>query len=253
MSTKLSKGRRGLRPHLPPRYGLGNRRVVIILGPPGSGKGTQAELIAERTDLYHLESSEVLEESFNQKKGPKFIKIEGKKYYFSEEKNIWQGGILCSPSFVAHLIKNKVKKLFLMGENLIFSGNPRSLAEAKIFIPLLEKLYGAGNIKIFLLKQKPETSVIRNSRRKICQLLRHPILYSKGTINLKYCPLDGSKLIKRKGLDDPKIIKIRLKEYRERTLPMVDFIKREGLKITEINAENSVAKVFGNIMKAMVK
>ena len=223
------------------------------MGPPGSGKGTQAELIAEKTDLYHLESSEVLEESFNQKKGPKFIKIEGKKYYFSEEKNIWHKGILCSAPFVAQLIKDRVEKLFLMGENLIFSGNPRSLAEAKTFIPLLEKLYGAGNIKIFLLKQKSETSIIRNSRRKICQLLRHPILYSKGTMDLKYCPLDGSRLIRRKGLDDPEIIKVRLEEYKERTLPMVDFIKREGLKITEINAENSVAKVFGNIMKAMTR
>lgn len=228
-----------------------NPEVIIILGPPGSGKGTQAELLAEKTDLYHFETSEVLEESFNQKGGGKFIEVGGKKYYFSDEKKNWKSGLLCSPPFVIVLVKKKIKELFKSGKSLIFSASPRTLYEGKELIPLFKKLYGASNIKILLFKQNPEVSIWRNSRRRICELLRHPILYTKETVNLKICPLDGSKLIKRGGLDNPKTIKIRLKEYQERTLPLIGYLKKKGFKIKEINAEQPVADIFKDVLKAL--
>ena len=53
------------------------------------------------------------------------------------------------------------------------------------------------------------------------------ILYSKETENLTSCPLDGSKLIRRKGLDDLETLKVRLKEYKERTFPLLDYFKEE--------------------------
>jgi adenylate kinase family enzyme len=71
-------------------------KVIILMGPPGSGKGTQAELLAERLNLFHLETSKILEEKFKEKtKGE--ILIEGKKYSFSKEKKLWEEGKLCSP------------------------------------------------------------------------------------------------------------------------------------------------------------
>ncbi len=112
-------------------------------------------------------------------------------------------------------------------------------------------LAGLENIKVILLKLSAEESIYRNSHRKICELMRHPVLHNKETIKLTICPLDGSKLQKRKGLDDPETIKIRLKEYQEKTLPVINYFKKEGLKIREVNGEQSVAEVFKDILRAI--
>ena len=131
------------------------------------------------------------------------------------------------------------------------AGSPRTVHEGKTVMPFLEKLYGKGNIKIILIQVSAKESIFRNSHRRICELMRHPILYSKETKKLKFCPLDGSKLIRRKGLDDPKTIRIRLKEYREKTLPLVKYLEERKLKVKKINGEGSVSKIFERILKVL--
>ena len=81
--------------------------------------------------------------------------------------------------------------------------------------------------------------------------MRHPIIYNEETIHLTKCPLDGSSLIKRKGLDEPETIKVRLREYKERTFPLVECFKRQGLKVKEVFGSGSVAEVFEDISKAI--
>jgi len=228
-------------------------KIIILLGPPGSGKGAQAELLSKEMNLYYFETSKILEEKFNaQTVGPKTaIKIEGKKYYFSKEKKLWKEGILCSPPFVTYLVSEKIKALFREGKSLILSGSPRTLYEGERLVPLLKKLYGKENISVILIEQDAQASIFRNSHRRICELMRHPILYTKETAGLKQCPLDGSKLLKRKGLDAPETIKVRLKEYQERTYPLVALFKKQGLEVKKVNGEQSVAKVFKDILKVL--
>jgi adenylate kinase family enzyme len=131
------------------------------------------------------------------------------------------------------------------------AGSPRTLFEGKIIIPLLEKLYGKENIKVIFLEISPQETIFRNSHRLICQLMRHPILYSKETIKLKKCPLDGSKLLKRGKLDKPETIKVRLKEYQERTFPLIEYFKKEGIEIKEIDGFPPPVVVFKNILKSL--
>jgi len=232
------------------KHSNSQKLVIILFGPPGSGKGTQGELLAERFNLYYFETSKILEETFTGKLGEKnFLEIEGKKYYFQNEKKLWQEGKLCSPPFVTYLVMEKIKELHREGKGLILSGSPRTVYEGERVIPLLKKLYGLENIKVILLEQKEKTTIWRNSRRRICQLMRHSILSTKKEfLNLKYCPLDGSKLIKRKGLDSPETIKVRLKEYKERTFPLIEFLKKENIKIWKIDAEKSPEQVFKKIV-----
>lgn len=235
-------------------FNLQKQKVIIILGPPGSGKGVQAQLLSDKLSFYYFETSKILEESFAQKRArgrPRFISVGKEKYYFENEKKLWQEGKLCSPPFVTFLVVEKIKQLHKQGKSLIISGSPRTLYEGEKIVPLLKKLYKKENVSVFLLEQGAETSIFRNSHRRICRLVRHPILYSKETANLKKCPLDGSKLLRRKGLDDPKTIKIRLKEYQERTLPLIKLFKKQGLKTRKINGERAVADVFNDILKAL--
>ena len=63
--------------------------------------------------------------------------------------------------------------------------------------------------------------------------------------------MDGSKLIKRKGLDDPEVIKIRLKEYKERTFPLMEYFREQGIEVNKINGEQTVVNAHKDILKAI--
>jgi len=224
--------------------------VIIILGPPGSGKGTQAELLAEKLNLYHLETSEIIEKNLAAAKKGDFVKVGDKKYFLLEEKKLREAGKWMSPPLIAFWGKEKIKALAKEGKGIVFSGSPKTLYEAEEVTPLLKKLYGSLNIKIILIEQSPEVSILRNSKRRICQLMRHSILYTKETSRLKRCPFDGSELVFRED-SSPEIIKSKLKEFKERTLPIIDYFKKQDFEVKKINGEQSVADVFQDILKSI--
>jgi len=229
------------------------KQVVILFGPPGAGKGTQAELLAEKLNLYYFETSKILEEKFKEAEDlpetQRIIEEDGQKFDILDEKTRWKEGKLCSPPFVSHLVAEKIKELFNEGKSLVIAGSPRTLYEAKKIIPILADLYGKEHIKVILINISAETTIFRNSHRRICELMRHPILYNEETKNLTICPLDGSKLVRREGLDDPETIKVRLKEYKERTFPVIEYFKENGFPVSEVNGEQTVADVFKDIME----
>jgi adenylate kinase len=231
------------------------KQAIILIGPPGAGKGTQAELLADKLGLYHFETSRILEQKF---KGAdslppdskeRIVKVGNEEYDMSKELEIWKTGRLCSPPFVVFLVKEKIKELFSQDKSLVFSGSPRTLFEGKELAPFLKDLYGPENVSVISINISPEATIFRNSHRRICELMRHSILYSKETEKLSMCPLDGSKLVRREGLDDPETIKVRLKEYKERTLPLIEYLETENLKMIKIKGEQSVSDVFKDILK----
>jgi len=226
------------------------KQVIIIFGSPGAGKGTQAELLKDKLGFYYFETSKILEREF---KNPseKSIEINGEKFDASDEKKLWMEGKLCSPPFASYLVEKHIRKLAEQGESLILAGSPRTVYEGERVIPLLRELYGRENIKVVLINISAKEAIFRNSHRRICELMRHPILYNKETEKLTICPLDGSKLIRRKGLDDPEIIKIRLKEYVNRTYPVIDIFEKQHIKVQKINGEQFVAAVHADTLKAI--
>ncbi len=219
------------------------------MGPPGAGKGTQGQLLAEKLNLYYFETSKILEEEFKKKRG--VYEIDGKKYSVAKEYKRWIHGKLCSPPFVTFLVQQKIKELAQQKRNLVLAGSPRTVFEGEKIIPLLIELYGKESIKVFLLEISPKDSLFRNSHRRICELMRHPILWLKENQKLKKCPLDGSRLLRRKGLDDPETIKVRLKEYKEKTLPLIEYFKKQKLKVIKIDGSPPPAIVFEKILKAL--
>ena len=71
-----------------------NLSVIFLFGPPGAGKGTQAELLADRENLHYLESSKVIEFNIMKAERGGFEVIHGKKYSLVREKELWRKGIL---------------------------------------------------------------------------------------------------------------------------------------------------------------
>src|SRR3989344_4665730 len=145
------------------------KQVIILFGPPGAGKGTQAELLADKLGYYHFESSKVIEACFKNESSDKVFEIEGQSYKIKDEKSKWEQGLLNSPPFVVFLMAEKIKELAQMQKSVIFSGSPRTVYEAEREIPLLKKLYGQNNIKFILLEIGAETTIFRNSNRRICE------------------------------------------------------------------------------------
>ncbi len=227
-----------------------NKKVIIILGPPGSGKGTQAELLAEKFGFFQWETSSIVGGIIERAKKGDFVKIEGKKYFFEDQAEIRRKGLLWDGCFTFYFSKKKLEELAKEGKGIVMSGSPRDKEEAKRLIPLLKKLFGAKNIVMIALKLTPETTIWRNSYRRECELATHSILYTKETKRLTRCPLDGSKLMHRKD-DDPQAIKTRLEQYKAKTFPVFEVFRKQGIRVKEINGEQSVADVFEDILKAL--
>ena len=227
-----------------------NKAAIVILGAPGSGKGTQANLLSEKFGFYHLETSNLLEKIFAETNSKSSVQIHGQEYYLEKERKLWLTGQLCSLPFVFFQIQEKIKETFQRNIGVILSGSPRTLEEAKKLTPFLEDLYGKNNIYVFFLDISLEQSIWRNSHRRICKLMRHPILYNKETKGLSRCPLDGSELIRRK-LDKPEIIRKRFSVFKKQTLPVLDYLKEQECVVNKINGEQSVADVFSDISKIL--
>jgi len=227
------------------------KQIIIILGPPGAGKGTQASLVSDKMGFFYIETSKIIEHKVMNAKEGEYETVDNKEYNLLKEKKKWEEGILTSPLLVSFWINNKIRQLSEQGESIVFAGSPRTVPESEKVMPVMIELYGKENIKIVLLELKAEDSIYRNSHRRICELMRHPILFNKETECLTMCPLDGSKLIKREKLDDPEVIKVRLKEYRERTLPIVEYLENQGLVVEKIDATSAPSIVFNSVLRAV--
>lgn len=228
----------------------GQKKIFIIIGPPGSGKGTQSELTAEKLGLYSFETSRVLEESWARAKESDYIEVNGEKFFLLNEKKLFDTGILCSPPFVSFVVKRKIRELAEQNRGIIFSGSPRTLYEGKEIMPLMVSLYGVDNILVLELEISDKEAIWRNTRRKLCSKCRYPVPFTKETRKLKQCPKCGGKLVTR-TLDKEDVIKVRLTEYKERTYPLFKYFKEIGVTIKKINGEQSIENVFKDILKAV--
>lgn len=221
---------------------LSNKWAVVLIGPPGSGKGTQADLLTERYGLIHLQTSKVGEEKIND---PELVK---KDPEVAEAKRLYDMGELFPPPWTVKIMIEKITELASKQIGVVFSGSPRTLHEAENEMPVLESAYGKDNVKIIHLNLSKEESIRRNSNRRVCTANQHPIPDFPIFKDLKNCPKDGSEL-KTRDLDTPETISVRYEVYLRRTQPILSFLESSGFKILEIEGEQSIEDVFEDIRK----
>ncbi|MCX6788581.1 MAG: nucleoside monophosphate kinase [Candidatus Jorgensenbacteria bacterium] len=221
-------------------------KAVIIYGPPGSGKGTQADLLARKFNFIHLDTGRYLESLFRSPKA-KTDPI------LKREKANFDSGILCSPEWVLKITREESERIAKAGYNLVFSGSPRTMFEAfgggktKGLTESLIKSFGKENISVVLLNVEDSTSIKRNSHRVVCSQCGLPKLESA---KLPHCALCAGTM-RTRSLDNPEVIKVRLKEYRERTYPIVSEMKKKGFTIKKLDGESLPYKVSEKIIKAL--
>ena len=114
---------------------------------------------------------------------------------------------------------------------------------------MLESEYGKENIIPIFLKIDPKVSILRNKNRKVCSVCGTAILYND-TDQHNTCPLCGGKL-RTRIVDNPAVFKTRIKEYEERTKPIISVLKKHSYKITEINGRPLPYRVFDEILRKL--
>jgi adenylate kinase len=223
------------------------KKAVIIYGPPGSGKGTQAELLVRVYNFVNFDTGRYLEKEIYspQNKNNKIIQ---------REKELFESGKLCSPEFVLKIVKNQTKKISASEADIVYSGSPRTIFEAfgdkknDGLIYLLTKLFGKKNIYIFYLEVPPSVSLKRNSKRRVCSVCGLQVLPSAKHIS---CPLCSGKLKVRTLLDNPETIVKRLKEFKERTFPIVVKLKKNHFNVFNINGRPAPFIVHKKIVEIL--
>ena len=116
--------------------------VLILYGPPGSGKGTQANLLANKLGIIHFDTGRFAESLVHDP-------ARQREKVIRRERKLFDTGKLMTPSFILREVVKKVKQLNAAGWGIIFSGSQRTMYEAEGLLPILNKLYGKKNIYIF--------------------------------------------------------------------------------------------------------
>ncbi len=221
------------------------KQAVIIYGPPGSGKGTQAELLARKYNFIHFDTGRYIES---------MVRAPGwqKSAIIRRERHLFDTGKLCTPSWAANISKQFAGKVSKLGFGIVCSGSPRTLPEAfgskeNGFVKTLEKLYGKKNVTVIQLLVSEKGSLDRNSHRLVCSVCGLPLL---GNAKIKTCTFCSGKM-RTRSLDKPEVIKIRLKEYHNRTYPIIAGMKKRKFRVCPINGEPLPYKVFESVQKIL--
>jgi adenylate kinase len=209
---------------------------IIILGPQGSGKGTQAEKMAQKYDLEHINMGEILRGVAKQDTPL------GKEIYAIQNvtKTLVPSRILRE---VLHLELNSLPR----EKGIVFDGVPRTMDQAEYIEEALQET-GRKIDKVFFIKLSKEESVKRISRRWVCQKCRKVLIMGKDIQGVeKNCPACQGEIIQRQD-DTPEGVKKRLEVFQKETMPVLEFYKKKGV-LVEIDGEQSIEKVFEDINK----
>lgn len=214
--------------------------VVVLYGPPGAGKGTQAGLLAHKLDIIHFDTGRFLE-------GIVYDPRRLKRKVVRQQRKYFEGGQLMAPSFVTGEVIREVRRMAAADEGVVLSGSPRTMYEAERTYPVFNRLYGKKNVFIFVLDVPLSHALRRNSARMVCSSCGYLLLTAfYPTKKAKHCPVCGGHFYKR-SLDNPRVIKIRFEEYEDRTSPIFDYAKKKGYRIVHVDGRPAPYKVMERI------
>ena len=202
---------------------------IILLGPPGSGKGTQAGYIIKKYKTEHVSTGDILRKEVSSGSD---LGLEAKEYMDS--------GNLVSDQLIIEMVTNYIADI----PSILLDGFPRTLEQARAFENKLLNIKKKINHVIYF-ELSNEIIIERLSKRITCRKCGNT--YVKGMTNLKCengCSQDN--LYQRED-DKPQSITKRLEVYQSETFPLIDFYKEKNI-FSKINANQSIVKVIKKLL-----
>jgi len=210
---------------------------LVFLGPPGSGKGTQAVRVAKALKVSHISTGDLLREAVRDKTEL------GKKV-----EDTMKQGQLVPDEVVISLIGQKIMALE-ENQGFILDGFPRNVPQAESLKFMFDNQHKKLD-KAILLRVSDDEVVKRLSGRWNCPKCNtgynHPSNVPK---HEGICDRDGEKLLRRPD-DEEAVVRKRLEVYKAETIPIEDFYRKESI-LTEIEGEQQPDKVFQDILTAV--
>ncbi|MGB9613638.1 MAG: adenylate kinase [Candidatus Margulisiibacteriota bacterium] len=214
-----------------------NARVFVFLGPPGSGKGTQAKLLAEKLGIPHVSLGDILREE-----------VRSGSEVGQKIKALIEAGKLAPDELTISLARKRVEQKDCE-KGFIFDGFPRSQAQAEALDEMLrEKSWNLE--KVFYLAVDEEEVVNRLSQRRSCKNCGavYHLVNNPPKIAGK-CNLCGGELYLRHD-DEPQVIRTRFEVYERETMPLIERYLQQGV-LVKVKASGTINEVFARLWEAL--
>ncbi len=211
---------------------------IILFGPPGVGKGTQAKLLTQEFGIPHISTGDLLRAAVKEQTP---LGLKAKEYM--------AGGNLVPDEIMIGLVREIIKSSTAK-KGIILDGFPRTVAQAKALDSLLEEM--GATLHVISLRTEHEEVIRRLSSRRMCRRCgRISNLQQSDGSDPIHCQTCGGELYQRED-DQPETIRHRLDVYLKETKPLKDFYRKSG-RFSEINGMLAVPVVHKAILDLLLK
>jgi adenylate kinase len=210
---------------------------IIILGPPGAGKGTQAKLLSSHYGIPHISTGDIIREEIKRNTALG-VKIRG----------YVERGELVPDEDVIEIVKEKIL-LGNCGGGFVLDGFPRTIIQAKALDHILSDM-GLRIDAVINLVVSEEEIVRRISGRRICKSCgaTYHLVFNPPKKDLK-CNVCGGELYQRND-DMEETVRRRVKVYNIETKPLIEYYEKRGLLIN-VNGVGDINSVFSEILRKL--
>jgi len=205
---------------------------IILFGPPGAGKGTQANNLIKNYNLHKVSTGDLLRHE-----------VKNKTSLGQKIKSAMNKGSLISDEIINNLI-TKILSDSKLANRIVFDGYPRNLNQAKALEQLMKK-YNQKISCVLSLEVEKETVVKRILGRQICSKcgLIFNEYFSPSNKQNHEC---DSKFLQKRSDDSEITVRDRFETYLEKTLPILNFYKKQNL-LHEINGSAKITNIYKEI------
>jgi adenylate kinase len=212
---------------------------IVLLGPPGAGKGTQAQVISEKMGLPHISSGDIFREN-----------LKGQTELGKLAKGFMERGELVPDDVTIAMIQERLSRADCQPGALL-DGFPRTPAQAEALAVMLADF--KGQVKAVPYIAVPENVLVeRLTGRWTCRVQGH-VYHEKFNPPKQsgVCDIDGSELYQRDD-DKAETVARRIRVYLEQTMPLIEYYQQAGL-LVEVDGTQSIEKVSEKLMFELLK
>ncbi len=211
---------------------------IILFGPPGVGKGTQAKLLVEEFHSAHISTGDLLREAVKNKTN---LGLKAKTYM--------DAGNLVPDEVVIGLIE-EVLRSDEARENFILDGFPRTIPQAAALDALFEKL-GIRLDNVISLEVDNEEIINRLSQRRLCRGCGRIYTITRREADLKICTQCGGEIYQRDD-DKPEPVRRRLDVYQQQTQPLIEYYRKTN-RLVPIDGMDEIGYVHKLVLDTIYK